>query len=172
LQASNPTVVLIDEVDKAPRDFPNDLLNELDNRALQVEEAEGYPPISGTGQPRLVVITSNAEHDLPEAFLRRCVFVRIPFPSLERLQRIVVQRAGSATGLPAAATVRFSELRDKLPEAQWRKIPSIGELLRWIDVLTTAEVSEDRVRSAALDELYPGTLVKSLEDARALGLRF
>lgn len=87
-QDENPTVILIDEIDKADIDFPNDLLRELDRGEFLIEEREIDREIRAK-HPPLVIITSNDEKDLPEAFLRRCIFFQIKFPDGESLKKIV-----------------------------------------------------------------------------------
>lgn len=180
LRAEEPHVVLIDEVDKAPSDFPDDILNELDKGDLLIDEIGERLP--ATSAERLVVLTSNLKRPLSEPFLRRCVVVTIPFPDAEQLLRIVRLRSGLAGGTPKqvagqpvtpavaeAATERFLAVRATL--ADWRKIPSVGELLRWVDVLTAdPDIDAARVRGGALTELHPGVLIKQRDDARALGV--
>lgn len=180
LVADTPTVVLVDEVDKAPWDFPNDLLNELDKQDLRVDEIDQPKPRKDV--ERLVVFTSNDERALPAPFLRRCVFVRIPFPTRKELDRIVELRtnrktiAGNAVtpALAKAATQRFLDTRNTVGDiAQWYKPPSISELLRWIDVLTADGKRPDQVHGPdqlQLEELHPGVVVKTMGDATLVGL--
>lgn len=91
------SVVLIDEIDKAPRDFPNDLLNELEQLYFNIPELGlTYKKIAANQELRpIVVITSNSEQGLPDAFLRRCIYYDIPFPDEDRLERIVLGHASS-----------------------------------------------------------------------------
>lgn len=184
--SGKPTVVLIDEVDKAPRDFANDLLNEIDTRDVSSDDKTGQTvgdlvveevpdaAFPGSAAKRFVVFTTNRERDLPEAFLRRCVMVRIPFPTLDRLEQIVLHRTkGTPVGeeLARAATRSFWDVRGRLPERDWRKIPSIGELLRWVTVLAAAgKAAADVSERADLVNLFPGVLIKSLDDAERLSL--
>ncbi len=86
------SVVLIDEVDKAPRDFANDLLNELDRYEFTVREDDSQTYGKGDAHPIIVILTSNSEKNLPDAFLRRCVFFHIDFPGKEQLQQIVTRQ--------------------------------------------------------------------------------
>ena len=88
------SVVLIDEIDKAPRDFPNDILNEIENMEFEIKEAGNYKIRKGAGQRIVVIMTSNSEKNLPEPFLRRCVFYHIPFPDKEQLLEIVQSQLG------------------------------------------------------------------------------
>lgn len=137
------SVVLIDEVDKAPRDFPNDLLNEIDRLYFRVPELGniGSPGADGVGagvpaQCRpILVITSNAEKTLPEPFLRRCVFFHIDAPRGSELSRIIETRlpalAESRTKLVADAVQVFEELRSGSIQSSL----STAELLDWLQVL-------------------------------------
>ena len=137
------TVVLIDEVDKAPRDFPNDILNELDLLYFRIPEL-GNVKIEADRNPELqpiVIITSNSEKDLPEAFLRRCVYYDVPFPDASSLRRIINNRLG----LFASGTNQFLDdaldLFEKLrsPQLNLNKKPATAELLGWL--LTLQKVS-------------------------------
>jgi hypothetical protein len=88
------SVVLIDEIDKAPRDFPNDLLNEIENSYFRVPELENRRIDAAEDLLPVLVLTSNSEKNLPDAFLRRCIFYNIPFPDRDRLVEIVTARLG------------------------------------------------------------------------------
>jgi MoxR-like ATPase len=140
-------VVLIDEIDKAPRDFPNDILNEIDGFYFRVPELKNalIRPADESLRP-VLVLTSNSEKHLPEPFLRRCVYYNIPFPDRDTLKKIIAQRAGAVVGLAAAADPKADEpplLRDALnffdllrgPGAGLTKKPSTAELLNWLLVL-------------------------------------
>lgn len=124
-EADGPSVVLIDEIDKASRDFPNDLLNVLDQHEFAVPELDRT--IRRRGLPPVVVITSNSERRLPEPFLRRCVFHHIAFDE-GLLRRVVAARSGDFPNLPdavrEAAIQRFLELRGR----DVRKKPATAEL--------------------------------------------
>jgi MoxR-like ATPase len=134
------TVVLIDEVDKAPRDFPNDILHEIEDLCFQIPElrgAEFRASSDPTLQP-ILVFTSNSEKNLPDAFLRRCVYYHILFPDQRRLQRIVEAHHGTlaAQGNPALAAIidLFKRFRD--PNLPLRKRPATAELLDWVQTLS------------------------------------
>ncbi len=139
-RAEQRTVVLIDEIDKADIDFPNDLLVELDERTFMVEEtgervAAKHAPI--------VFITSNAEKDLPDAFLRRCLFHYIDVPSDERLRTIVDLHVDEAPDeLIAAAVARFRQLRDEMHNRGASKPVSPSELIDWVRVLSRPEAGD------------------------------
>lgn len=130
------SVVLIDEIDKAPRDFPNDILNEIEDMEFEVRELDA-PPFKAVKELRpIVVLTSNSEKNLPEAFLRRCVFYHIEFPRLRALRRIVERRLGPAPDdippdLREHALRHFQRIRD----LKLKKVPATAELLAWVGVL-------------------------------------
>lgn len=136
----NPTpsrsVVLIDEIDKAPRDFPNDLLREIEDYEFEVYETGEKYNAHKEFRP-IIVVTSNGERQLPEAFLRRCVYFHISFPSRERLVAIVKNRLGevfsngSENSLLELVIAEF----DKIREICKKKQPSTSELLSWIQIL-------------------------------------
>jgi MoxR-like ATPase len=138
LSARGPlqSVVLIDEIDKAPRDFPNDLLNEIDRFYFQIPELHNIHIEAAVRFRPVVIITSNLEKSLPDAFLRRCLFYHIPFPDAERLEEIVLARAsgllGAATEAPLVNDMLafFTSLRR--PNSPLRRPPGTTELLNWI----------------------------------------
>jgi MoxR-like ATPase len=163
------TVVLIDEIDKAPRDFPNDMLNELELMYFRVPELGNVEIKADPDLLPIVVITSNSEKDLPDAFLRRCIYYNIPFPAHDRLQEIVANRlglyaAGSSAFLSDALDL-FFQLRD--PRAGLRKRPATAELLGWIAALV--DIAQGEANPLARPELAlrtMGNLVKTAEDQR------
>jgi MoxR-like ATPase len=131
-------VVLIDEIDKAPRDTPNDLLEELEQMSFGIPELGLRVRPMSTKAPRpVVVITSNSEKSLPEPFLRRCAYHHIAFPSDQELRRIIASRLGDAQ-LEAPARDQllrlFEAMRQKL-----RRRPSTSELLHWLHLIATDE---------------------------------
>jgi MoxR-like ATPase len=131
-QASR-SVVLIDEVDKAPRDFPNDLLNEIENLYFRIPELDNQRVDPDSQFRPIVIMTSNSERDLPDPFLRRCAYYNIPFPE-DRLQQIVQGRLGGSLrhgpDFLADALGAFRRLRKQ--DAGLRKPPATSELLQWI----------------------------------------
>ncbi len=164
IRSKHTRVVLVDEIDKAPRDFPNDLLRELDRMEFSVPELS--PPLTCQASARhMVVITSNEERRLPLPFLRRCVHHHIRFPDADLLQRIVSAHLGQecpGEGFIELVVRRFQELRE-IPGLS--KLPSTGELLGWVRVLLAMEVPEDRLESAAARDLPAlQVLVKQRED--------
>ena len=149
-------VILIDEVDKADLEFPNDLLHELDRMRFTVTET-GDEVIAA--ERPVVIITSNNEKELPDAFLRRCVFHFIDFPDPELMKRIVrVHHPNVEDALVDQAVVAFYELR-QLPRL--RKRPSTSELVDWISVLKRAGLGRERF----VKELpFLGVLLKKEQD--------
>jgi MoxR-like ATPase len=129
------SVVLIDEVDKAPRDFPNDLLNEIENQEFQIKELDNYTVQRGNDQRIVIVLTSNSEKNLPDAFLRRCVFYHIPFPSDQQLLQIAKAQLGDATAytdkLLEELIAKFGLIRQRAV----RKPPATAELIAWLRIL-------------------------------------
>ncbi len=161
LSSENRVVLLIDEVDKADLEFPNDLLHELDRMRYYVSETGDE--IVARHRP-IVVITSNNEKELPDAFLRRCVFHFIDFPEPELMKRILrVHHPDVDDELVDQAIAAFYDVR-AVP--RMRKRPSTSELIDWIAVLAKANVGTDRIRS----ELpFAGVLIKKEQDQATLG---
>lgn len=156
-------VVLIDEIDKAPRDFPNDLLNALDRMELRIPELEIAEP--ARHRP-VVVITSNRESQLPDPFLRRCVFHHIEPPDEARLLRILEERLGSLElGRTLAERIvrRFAEVR-AVPGLL--KEPTTSEMLTWARILHRAGIAEDGLAGDLRDLPYLGALLKTQEDLK------
>jgi len=154
--ADEQVVLLIDEVDKADIEFPNDLLNELDEMNFHVLETDER--ISARYRP-IVIITSNSEKELPDAFLRRCVFHYIEFPDRDLMTQIVgVHHPALADSLLQQALERFYELRSI---ETLRKKPSTSELIDWLQALVAAGVTADQLE----DKLpFLGVLMKQETD--------
>ena len=172
------SVVLIDEIDKAPRDFPNDVLSELgEDMYFRVPElGMGNERISvDPGMRPIVIITSNAERKLPDAFLRRCVYYNIPFPKETHLRKIISARLSfDEDDLPESHLRAALELFFELRKAKLQKAPSTSELLGWLSFLIKRVAFEP---GKSLLEHKPiilqslGTLVKNPEDmSRALDI--
>ena len=129
------SVVLIDEIDKAPRDFPNDLLNEMENYEFDIRELN-QSIRKPSGDARIVVImTSNSEKNLPNAFLRRCVFYHIPFPDKEKLMTITRKRMAIGNNYYDRI---LNEAIDKFIEYRQQSInkkPATSEFLDWMNIL-------------------------------------
>jgi len=149
-------VLLIDEIDKADLEFPNDLLNELEEMSFYIPETN--ESITANHRP-IVVITSNAEKELPDAFLRRCIFHYIEFPNLELMEEIVrVHFPDIKDNLLREALKAFYKLREV---DDFRKKPSTSELIDWIRALIAGGVPHDRVSS---EIPFVGTLLKKETD--------
>jgi MoxR-like ATPase len=159
------TVVLIDEIDKADIDFPNDLLLELDEQRFVVEETG--EEIRAKAAP-IVIITSNNEKDLPDAFLRRCLFHYVEFPKRKRLIEIVKAFfPASPEELLDAIIDRFLQLREEMrkDKGEAGKKVSTSELMDWFRVLS--HYQQDKVLEKLEKELlYPGVLLKNWDDYR------
>jgi MoxR-like ATPase len=157
-----PAVVLIDEIDKADIEFPNDLLRELDRMEFHVYETQ--QTIVARHRP-LVVITSNNEKELPDAFLRRCFFHYIRFPDRETMTQIVdVHYPGLKRALLQEALEVFFALRD-VPGL--KKKPSTSELLDWLKLLLAEDIGPEALRSADRKAFIPplhGALLKNEQD--------
>lgn len=163
--AEQQVVLLIDEIDKADVEFPNDLLHELDRMSFTI--AETSDQVTARHRP-IVVITSNAEKELPDAFLRRCVFHFIDFPDQELMRQIVqVHHPDAPQSLLTDALAKFFQVRN-LPGV--RKRPSTSELVDWIAVLMAAGYTT--VGADQSTELpFAGTLLKKEQDLALLRQR-
>ena len=159
-RSEEQVVLLIDEIDKADLEFPNDLLRELDEMAFHVHELNE----TTTAKHRPVtIITSNAEKELPDAFLRRCVFHYIAFPDRERMAEIVaVHHPDLDDSLVGAAMKRFYGVRKT---EGLRKKPSTSELLDWLSVLSRAGVPLEQIEKSLP---FLGVLLKQEKDLETL----
>lgn len=159
-QSEEQVVLLIDEIDKADLEFPNDLLWELDRMEFYIPETGRT--VKANHRP-VVIITSNAEKELPDAFLRRCVFHYIEFPDQEQMERIVRVHFGDLekrlVQQALAAFYWVRELRDI------EKKPSTSELVDWLRALMAGGVAPDRV---AKEIPFAGVLLKKDKDLRTL----
>lgn len=162
-------VVLIDEIDKAPRDLPNDVLNEIEHMSFTIKEtgrtfsaAQSYRPI--------LVLTSNSEKNLPDAFLRRCVFYHISFPDTERLREIVQKRLKLSPDFTPQmldnAILHFEEIREMV----LRKKPATAEFLAWIRILEKAHLDVNNLKPGEAEALAftYSILAKNQEDKEML----
>jgi MoxR-like ATPase len=160
-EATERVVLLIDEIDKADIEFPNDLLQELDKMEFFVYETG--ETIRAQHRP-IVIITSNNEKDLPDAFLRRCFFHYIRFPDPETLKAIVeVHFPGIKPALLTAALTQFYELRET---PGLKKKPSTSEVLDWLKLLLAEDLSPEDLRRGGADALpkLHGALLKNEQD--------
>ncbi|RKZ93582.1 MAG: MoxR family ATPase [Candidatus Parabeggiatoa sp. nov. 1] len=151
------SVVLIDEIDKAPRDFPNDILNEVEHNYFHVPELDIDDEISVADErfKPILILTSNSEKHLPAAFLRRCVYYNIPFPTREILSQIVEKRLGQiakhSSELLNDALDLFFELRNQLKEK-----PATAKLLNWLKTL------HQMFKGRNTEYRYPDDLARTL----------
>ncbi|MEP4198196.1 MAG: MoxR family ATPase [Aliishimia sp.] len=160
-ESDKKVVLLIDEIDKADIEFPNDLLQELDKMEFFVYETG--ETIKAVNRP-VVIITSNNEKELPDAFLRRCFFHYIRFPDMDTLKQIVeVHHPGIKADLLTTALTQFFEVRE---QAGLKKKPSTSEVLDWLKLLLAEDMSPEDLKSggaSALPKLH-GALLKNEQD--------
>ncbi|MEM9792612.1 MAG: MoxR family ATPase [Pseudomonadota bacterium] len=162
-EADTRQVLLIDEIDKADIEFPNDLLQELDRMEFFVYETG--QTIRAKQRP-IVIITSNNEKELPDAFLRRCFFHYINFPDAETLERIVgVHFSGLKQDLVRRALEQFFEIRET---PGLKKKPSTSEVLDWLKLLLAEDLSAEDLRRDPHDALprLHGALLKNEQDVQ------
>ncbi len=161
-ESEQPAVLLIDEIDKADIEFPNDLLRELDRMEFYVYETQQL--VRAKHRP-LIIITSNNEKELPDAFLRRCFFHYIRFPDRDTMERIVaVHHPGLKQDMLRSALTAFFEIRD-VPGL--KKKPSTSELLDWIKLLVAEDIPPEALHSQESGKIVPplhGALVKNEQD--------
>ncbi|QUJ77521.1 MoxR family ATPase [Sulfitobacter albidus] len=160
-EAEKKVVLLIDEIDKADIEFPNDLLQELDKMEFYVYETGEM--VKAKVRP-IVIITSNNEKELPDAFLRRCFFHYIQFPEMETLKKIVeVHHPGIKQDLLTTALTQFYEIRD---QQGLKKKPSTSEVIDWLKLLLAEDMDAADLKSdgaSALPKLH-GALLKNEQD--------
>ncbi len=151
-RAPRRSVVLVDEIDKAPRDLPNDILNEIEAMSFTVEETGRTFSADQSYRP-ILILTSNSEKNLPDAFLRRCAFYHIPFPARDRLRTIVERRLGGGSYFTSKmvenAIRHFEEIRS-LP---LKKKPATAEFLEWLRVLEAVELDPLNPKDGQLEAL-------------------
>ena len=160
-EADEKVVLLIDEIDKADIEFPNDLLQELDKMEFHVYETG--ETIKAKQRP-IVIITSNNEKELPDAFLRRCFFHYIRFPDEPTMRKIVeVHHPGIKEGLLTTALTQFYEIRET---SGLKKKPSTSEVLDWLKLLLAEDLTAEDLKrdgASALPKLH-GALLKNEQD--------
>ena len=155
-KSDEQVILLIDEIDKADVEFPNDLLNELDEMSFHIHELD--EEVRAKHRP-IVIITSNSEKELPDAFLRRCIFYYIEFPDAEMMEKIVkVHYPDIENKIVKEALKRFYWIREM---DGLRKKPSTSELIDWIKALTLGGVNVEKITS---DLPFLGTLLKTEQD--------
>lgn len=167
------SVVLIDEIDKAPRDLPNDVLNEIEKMQFTVKETGVTFEADKRFRP-ILVLTSNSEKNLPDAFLRRCVFYHIPFPTGLQLKEIVQKKFGDRSDFAPdfidTAIEHFFEIRD----LALKKKPATAEFLSWIRILKSLQVDAKDFKSGQTEAfaLSFSILAKSRDDFALLKKKF
>jgi MoxR-like ATPase len=159
------SVVLVDEIDKAPRDLPNDILNEVESLSFTVRETGRTFQAEQSFRP-ILILTSNSEKNLPDAFLRRCVFYHIPFPEKERLKEIVQRRLRFNADFTPQMLDHALEHFEQIRELSLKKKPATAELLSWIRVLEKMrlDVSDLKPGQAEALAFTYAILAKSNED--------
>ena len=167
------SVVLIDEIDKAPRDFTNDILNEIERREFFIKEQRNYRVAIGDDNPQriLLIMTSNSEKNLPDAFLRRCVFYSIPFPDDQRLADILEAQLESSLNAAGHAHIHeIIRLFGQIRERSVRKKPATAELVAFAKMLELdgmlGQSSDKNYRKWY--EQHLSLLLKTDEDRRAV----
>ncbi len=163
-QTPTSSIVLIDEIDKAPRDFPNDILNEIENYQFSIREMNAVVPGADNNARILVIMTSNNEKNLPDAFLRRCVFHYIDFPT-DTLGEIITAHFPQWVGRmdTAPLTDKFNKLR-LLP---LNKKPATAEFISWLQYLNREDLLDDAGSSFAKADTATGDKLLS-----SLGILF
>ncbi|MCP4106586.1 MAG: MoxR family ATPase [Desulfobacteraceae bacterium] len=166
------SVVLIDEIDKAPRDLPNDVLNEIEKMEFTVKETGSAFRADRTYRP-VLVLTSNSEKNLPDAFLRRCVFYHIVFPSGDQLKQIVRKRFSCRPGITPEFTPDFIDAAvghfEGIRKMDLKKRPATAEFLAWISILKSLGADKGSLKDheKALGLSY-SVLAKNREDLELL----
>ena len=162
------SVVLIDEIDKAPQDVPNDILNEIDQMFFRVPELDNRRIYADENLHPIVILTSNSDKDLPPAFLRRCIYYHIEFPEKPRMTQILLKRMKSLEGISnefaADALDLFYDLRNK----GLYKDPATAELLDWISALRGAGkgLRNPLAEQPELVKTTLGALIKNAADRK------
>ena len=175
-QIEKPTrsVVLIDEIDKAPRDLPNDILNEIENMQFKIKESSWEPFVADPEFSPILILTSNSEKNLPDAFLRRCIFYHIEFPSFDALRQIMLKRFGDISNLGIdwshnfidAAIKHFMDIRT----LNLRKKPATAEFIAWVNILRVLKINIQTLHMNDMDKLIRSysVLAKNVEDYNQL----
>lgn len=163
-------VVLIDEVDKAPRDFPNDLLAAIEKLSFKVPELNNEPYTTDPSVRPIIILTSNSEKNLPDAFLRRVIYFHIDFPEKAALMDILMRKTGISKEKATALVTHFQKTRD----LGLKKKPATAEMLAWAVLLTSIGFPVEKLGAALSDtektQLHTSysVLAKTQEDLKAL----
>jgi MoxR-like ATPase len=159
------SIVLVDEVDKAPRDLPNDVLNEIESMSFTVRETGRTFTADQSYRP-IVILTSNSEKNLPDAFLRRCIFYHIDFPHGERLKEIVRRRLRFTSSFTPQMLDHAIEHFEKIRDLTLKKRPATAELLAWLRILEKRQIDVNNLQRGEAEALFftYSILSKSKED--------
>jgi len=163
------SVVLVDEVDKAPRDLPNDILNEIEGMSFTVKETGRAFKADPAFRP-ILILTSNSEKNLPDAFLRRCVFYHIPFPSRERLRSIVERRLAPVVTFNSQMLANAIRHFEKIRSLPLKKKPATAECLAWLQIVQRAAIDVDNLKPGQAEILAfsYAVLAKNKDDLAVL----
>jgi MoxR-like ATPase len=167
------SVVLVDEMDKAPRDLPNDMLNEIEKMEFTVKET-GKKYIAEEKYRPILILTSNSERNLPDAFLRRCIFYHISFPSDEQLSEIVKKRFSNQQKFSPEFIYTAIKHLTEIRELPLKKKPATAEFLSWIRVLNSLDLDINNLQSNQIDTfaLSFSILAKDREDYALLQKKY
>lgn len=167
------SVILIDEIDKAPRDLPNDVLNEIDTMSFTVKETGRTFSADQSYRP-ILVLTSNSEKNLPDAFLRRCVFYHISFPDRERLKEIVQGRLSFNSDFTPQMLDHAIQHFEEIRELALKKKPATAEFLAWMRILDKMRLDVGNLKQGEAEALAftHSILTKSKEDKEVLHRTF
>jgi MoxR-like ATPase len=159
------SIVLIDEIDKAPRDLPNDVLNEIEGMSFTVRET-GQTFSADHGYRPVLVLTSNSEKNLPDAFLRRCIFYHISFPDSMHLKEIVQRRLGLHSDFTPQMLENAIEHFEMIRQLALKKKPATAEFLAWVRILEKMQVDVNNLAPGQKEVLAfsYSVLAKSKED--------
>lgn len=168
------SVVLIDEIDKAPRDFTNDILNEIEDYTFNIKEQNNYEIQQGKEHRIVVIMTSNSEKNLPDAFLRRCIFYHIPFPNKAEMLTIVKSQLGGATKFTDSVLTQLIKKFEETRALTVRKSPATAELIAWLRILEMRDILNAKTQAEQLEIMRQNlsVLVKTEEDLRAVETLF
>ncbi len=172
------SVVLIDEIDKAPREFPNDILYEIEQNRFEIKELNQQLGLAKNKSRIIVIMTSNSEKNLPNAFLRRCVFYHIPFPDKEMLKKIALARLKLGIDNQNTSLEKLIDIFNRIRSVTVNKKPSTSEFLDWLNLLRYyGLLKSDKLPPAESDpefiswEAAVKTLIKSYDDELLVQLK-
>lgn len=166
------SVVLIDEIDKAPRDFPNDLLHEVQHFSFRIPELNNKEFVADKSRRPILILTSNSEKNLPDAFLRRCIYYHIPFPNKDQLAKIICSRVAGADTTSPLSTFQDSaiELFLQIRVVGLQKPPSTAEMINWFHTMDHwgAKQGQKVLEQPSLLKKSLSTLAKNSVDIQTL----